>query len=336
MVLIAHLAATTPGLQRVIWRFGLGNLGVRVFFVISGFLITTLLLKELSATQSISLREFYVRRFFRIVPAFYAMLAVVLVLVPFGVFSAGAKDVALAAFYISNYRIPQIEVGHSWSLAVEEQFYLMWPLALVALGRKRASFVAIALLAISPLFRLASLRGWWPTDPMYAFENVADALAVGCLLAIFRERLWSASWYRAMHESRFFLLIPLAALAPKVLQVPDALWMTCGVPLLNVAIGLTIDHYIRFPLTPVGRVLNSRPFVLCGLLSYSIYLWQQIFLLGKTQLPFPLNLACIFIVAALSFWIIEQPVQALGRRVIDSMRKGRLAAVRPLSDAPQG
>jgi peptidoglycan/LPS O-acetylase OafA/YrhL len=141
------------------WFAPLGHLGVRVFFVISGFLITGLLLRELEATSQIALGKFYFRRVLRIFPR--------LLLLPAPRFGragvwVGQSDPLSAATYTVNY-LPQASwyIGHAWSLSVEEQFYLLWPAVLVALGRRRGLGVALTVVMLCPLIRL-SVWYLWP------------------------------------------------------------------------------------------------------------------------------------------------------------------------------
>ena len=133
------------------------NLGVRCFFVLSGFLITTLLLEEFRENGRVSLRNFYARRTLRIFPAFYFFLFVVFVLMKRGwVAPIGASSWIHAATYTMDYlgfHDRAWDLGHLWSLAVEEQFYLIWPAALVLLRPRRALWSAFAVILVVPLIR---------------------------------------------------------------------------------------------------------------------------------------------------------------------------------------
>jgi peptidoglycan/LPS O-acetylase OafA/YrhL len=320
LVIIAHLADSgTLPIATHLERLQPGNLGVRVFFVISGFLITSLLLNESRNTGRIDLRAFYVRRFFRIMPAFWVFLATVALLIPLGVVTARYSDLVTSFFYLSNYLRTTGAVGHTWSLAVEEQFYLLWP-ALVFFAPRRVAFLAAAaMLVIAPLLRVAADHfGAWTFEPAFAFETVCDALAVGCLLAGWREKLWSFSAYRWWVGSKRVYLLLLAVLAFRVTPPLAIVWDAFGVTMLNLSIALILDHVMREPRTLVGRVLNSRPFVTVGVLSYSIYLWQQIFLYWSHPVRFPLNVALIGVVAAASYYLVERPCLELKKRFVSA------------------
>jgi len=134
-VLIAHLAGTRNFPAALATSESLGYLGVKVFFVISGFLITSLLLKEHAKNGQISLRAFYLRRVFRIFPASYAFIAVMFLCAVFGLITLLPNDLLHANTYSMNYHRPHAwYMAHLWSLAVEEQFYFMWPAVLFFAG----------------------------------------------------------------------------------------------------------------------------------------------------------------------------------------------------------
>jgi peptidoglycan/LPS O-acetylase OafA/YrhL len=309
LVLVSHLSigSRVPGL----WRLDTGNLGVRVFFVISGFIITTLFLSESQRTGSISLPAFYRRRVFRIVPAFYGYVTVVLLL-PALTHTSPLTHWWPAPTFTADYFGEPLVVGHSWSLSVEEQFYLIWPSVLVLLGLRRSFIGCIIILLVAPTFRALSVFGIWPTNPRYAFECVSDGLAVGCLMAILRDRLWQNSIYQKIVGTPLGLVPLVLALALNgALENQGLLYYTIGVSALNIGIAFALDRYIRAPRSILGRFLNARPVIWLGLLSYSIYLWQQLF--AWTDLSTPVKLLCILGCATISYYAIERPFQNLRR-----------------------
>lgn len=325
LVILSHLPilASLP----LVWRLAdqdfyaygryldIGNLGVRVFFVISGFLISYLLLEEKRRTGSISLRRFYARRVLRIVPAYWTYIAVIAILIPFGIARADRSQLMSALFYVADYRIPHGSLTHTWSLCVEEQFYVLWPSALVFCGISRAHRVCLAALIAAPLFRVLSDVGISPTSSKFSFECTCDALAVGCLLALLRERLWSLPQYRRLISSASVLLIPVAALPLMSGFVPFAVRDVVAIPLLNAGVALALDRWMRFPASPAGRFLNLPAMVWLGTLSYSLYLWQQLWSFTAAPLGTISRLAAIFACACLSYYLIERPVLGLRARL---------------------
>jgi peptidoglycan/LPS O-acetylase OafA/YrhL len=316
LVLLGHVQGTVGFGFLPKWaQVEFGNIGVRVFFVISGYLITTLLVRELQKTQTISIGKFYFRRAFRIFPAFYVNVAVVSLLNNLALVPLKPGDVLHAATYTMNYHYDRAwTLGHMWSLSVEEQFYLGWPLLLMLLGKRRGFLAALAVVALAPIVRVATLR--LHISPQAgigeSFQTVADSIAVGCVLACSIRQLEVSPKYTAFQGSRAFLLVPLLALGTAVGMEHGSTTVSLGVgeTCLNVCIALIIHHCIRYPESPTGRALNAAPLVYVGTLSYSLYLWQQIFL-NRTSTQsftsFPLNIVLAVACALVSFHFVEKP-----------------------------
>ena len=319
LVLLSHLAGARHFVSfDTMLRVGdVGNLGVRLFFVISGFLITRLLLSEIARTQRISLKAFYIRRVLRIFPAFYVFIIAATLLAGLGLATVSRSDLLYAVTYTMNYHATHMEnfsLRHLWSLAVEEQFYLIWPLTLALLMPSRAAKVLVGVVLVAPIVRVA-LYTVTPGYEFYAdtgFEGVCDALATGCLLAMAMRRLLETPWFTKIVLSRVFPLVFVAIwVANKQRVHPKFFWLCC-VPFLNVAFALTILRYVHAPQLPLGRMLNWRPLVVIGVLSYSIYLWQQLFLI-QFRAPvtvlqtFPLNVLAVVVCGAASYYLVEKP-----------------------------
>jgi peptidoglycan/LPS O-acetylase OafA/YrhL len=342
-VLVAHALGTGNFLSSSVINpvvGDLGNLGVRVFFIISGFMITSLLFQEVAKSGHISLKGFYLRRTFRIFPAFYTYLAVMFTLSVLGVLHLSLADDLHAATYTVNFAHDRSwYIGHVWSLSVEEQFYLLWPVALILWlpggrpgvaqstslsraesTRRRAKWVAIAVIFIAPFARV----GTWvflPTQRALigeAFPTIADSIAFGCLLASFRGDLDAHKGYLGFLRSRWFWLVPVAIVALNLSASHVGLFYTFGETLLDLLIAVVIDRAVRLPDGLSGRLLNSRILVHIGVLSYSIYLWQQPFLnrhsSGLFQ-SFPLSLIAALACAHASYYLIERPALRLRVRL---------------------
>lgn len=300
----------------LIWRVDYGNLGVRIFFVISGFLITSLLLAEREKTGRISISDFYLRRLFRIFPAYYVFLLVMAAALPTGWFILHKVDFLPSAIFFSDYETPHDALGHTWSLSVEEQFYLLWPGVMVLLGLRRALYACFALLLITPTFRALVDVSVWPDKAMRGFECVADALACGCILAVARERLWNNSLYRRLVSSPFVALIPLATLVFMAVAMVHSrvLYDTVGIPLLNFGVVMMLDRYMRFPATATGRWLNWAPMAWIGTISYSLYLWQEPMACFTFPVPTWVKIGGALALATASRYLVELPFLSLRRK----------------------
>jgi peptidoglycan/LPS O-acetylase OafA/YrhL len=294
-------------------------LGVQIFFVISGYLITTLILDEERKTGTISLKLFYARRTIRIFPPFYLFLLVLTLGAWAGMLQLPKYNLLFAAAYLMNL-VPAGSwtwvTGHLWSLSAEEQFYLMWPATLKFAGKNRALALAAIVAVGSPLVALALYQV--NHDLSIRFLGVlSDSIACGCVLAgimpwLRRQKLfWTALSARA--GGLVILMIPLIDHRnhPRIhLLVIDTA--------LNLCICYCIARYTEFPKTMGGRFLNNGALVSIGRISYSTYLWQQLFLNPKgTALlqTFPVNVVATFGCAAISYAIVEKPLAGLRKRM---------------------
>jgi peptidoglycan/LPS O-acetylase OafA/YrhL len=322
-VIITHLEGTQgfPLSRKVLRFFELGPLGLRSFFVMSGFLITSILLKELRRDGRISLPRFYIRRSLRIFPAYYIYLAFLLVANGWLV-ALKPGDMLHAATYTDNYNTCCHSgfVGHLWSLGVEEQFYLLWPALLILAGLNRSFWVVAAFVLAAPIVRV----GLWYLVPEirhgipHRFETVADSIAIGCLLARYRDQLWSWEPWRRLLTSRWMVLVPILLLIVGSQDRPRAQY-ALGYTFTNICMVACIDWVMRFPQSHVGRFLNWKPIVVVGVLSYSLYIWQGPFTNRYSDhwvSGFPQNLVFLAIAATMSHYLIERPGMRL-RSVID-------------------
>ncbi len=326
LVIIAHAIAN---------HHPIGYLGVRVFFVISGYLITRLLLKEYNSTGGINLKRFYFRRTMRIFPPFYFFLIIVGLLGLFGVIALGLQDFIVSLTYTSDYLFPKSwYIGHSWSLAVEEQFYLLYPPLLVFLKKKKVIAVLVFILFLAPVLRIVGFH-LYPESQVaiiYGFHANIDALASGCLLA-----------FAAEYERFQKILLKITAL-PQVAIIAAAILiffannqvqgehpnfgLSVCVTFMNTATALIIYWSItNSETTFIGRMLNTKALSYIGALSYSLYLWQQLFT-GKEMLGyFPLNLLLAFVCALISFYTVEKYSLKLRAYLEQRRLKNRLLAV---------
>jgi peptidoglycan/LPS O-acetylase OafA/YrhL len=329
LVLFGHMCGTAGFLPRAAGSLlgDLGNLGVRVFFVISGFLITTLLVDELDQAGGISLRRFYFRRTLRIFPAFYGYIAVLAGASALGWVHLLPGDLLHALTYTSNYHEHQSWLtGHLWSLSVEEQFYLLWPIVFALGGVRQAKDVASITILAAPLCRSVMLVffpetrwgiGWW-------FPTIADSIAAGCLLAMWKPRLEGDGRYAGLLRSRWFFLLPAAALAMNM-KAGGRLQVAVIESILNLVICVIVHRAVLVPQSLSSRFLNTPMVSFAGAISYSVYLWQQPFLnrFGSSPLQaFPLNLILAVGCGAASFYLVERPMLRLRSRIVTKRGRG--------------
>lgn len=324
LVVFAH-AAGTPGFPALSLdeARALGHFGVRIFFVISGYLITRLLVEEHAASGTISLPRFYFRRTFRLFPPLYVLVGAVSVLVMVRATALHRGDVVHALTYTMNYHSDRgWDLGHLWSLAVEEQFYLLWPAMVLLLGPRRAWMGAALAFVACPLTRFVIVRFFPHALPGVdeTFETVADTLATGCLLALFRSRLDARATFVRIQSHP---LAPLAAFAGALgvfqFQAHVTFSSIVGETLVNVLLALLVDAVIRQPRSFVGRVLEWRPVAWLGVLSYSIYLVQQPALsaehTGVWFAAFPQNLLIVAVAALAMHYGVERPSFSVRARI---------------------
>jgi peptidoglycan/LPS O-acetylase OafA/YrhL len=301
--------------------------GVFVFFVISGFLITRLLLAEQKSTGHISLPKFYLRRVIRLYPAVAVYTVVICTAYAISGKHITWIDPAAALFYFCNYLVANVDIHHAhlampefthiWSLSVEEQFYLVMPaLLLLARTPKKLAAMAIAACLLAPALRL----GFGLADPQYVgshffyvrIEFRMDSLAFGVLLAAVCE--CRPDLVRRLGLPITFLVF--AALTALSLTFPGLPKLVLrdtfmGLFVMSAIAGIVFNG--RF--WPASAVLNSAPMVWIGRLSYSIYVWHYGIVLmlqpRLTGIPFRVvGLGLVFAAASISYYGIEKPLLA--------------------------
>lgn len=337
LVLLAHgsesmqLVFNSPWLAHSALFKQLGLLGVQLFFGLSGFLITSKLLEEEARHGGVSLRGFYWRRAFRILPASLVFLAVVGALAMAGVLDISLGRWLSTLLFAANYSQAEHSwyLGHFWSLAVEEHFYFLWPLAFVLLGfSQRRVALALGLALLVALWRALDFKlqisGATPAQFWGRTDIAVDGILWGVLLAL----LYANAAIRP-YLQRFLthpLTWPALAIAVVLVQAMPSLNWKLDFALISVKaalIPLLILGTLLQSNSVKSRLLESAPFRHVGRLSYSLYLWQQLFLVwndervvGLTLVQtFPLNLLALYLCASVSLRLIEIPMIALGHRL---------------------
>ncbi len=310
-----------------------------IFFVLSGYLITSILVREFDRTSSIRLGQFYLRRVLRLYPALVAMLIV-------GAFFYGSlgdggtllgylRTAAYSGFYIENFIVGYTgnahgNIGHTWSLALEEQFYLLWaPVLLLCLRRGRS----VLPLLIGGILLSTALLEWatGPNDgiPLTYFrpETRANELLLGCLLAVLlpgmQRRLEPKRWVRSV-------ITPLALLAlagveafvahnTRITRYPlEEIWAGLAAALL--IIGLTVGS----ERSVTTRFFRTWPMVSIGRISYGMYLWLLPVVVvlplywhpwhGNPYVASAGTMAVIIAIATISYFVVERPFLRLKER----------------------
>jgi peptidoglycan/LPS O-acetylase OafA/YrhL len=320
-------------------RISSGTHGVNLFFAISGLLITSRLLEEWDTAGRVSLKRFYIRRAFRILPPALLYLACVALLGAIGLLPVVREEFVAATFFYRNY-LPAILgpggagffTSHYWSLGVEEHFYLFWPALLLFAGRKRALPVAIVVAVLVAVWR--HFEAWREImlynaiQPTYfaRSDTRIDSIMWGVVAALALSR----PDVRAFIERYLSTIVMLAFVALYGAIVfrygtRPTFWEAMIVPVIVVGTVLR-------PHSVVGKVLESSVMRWIGRLSYSLYLWEFFFVyypgvpttLGVWQ-TFPVNLIAAVACAAASYYLVERPLVRLGHRIAPAMPRDEMA-----------
>jgi len=332
LVLLGHLDGTANFGRFRVWSGDVAHLGVTMFFVISGFLITRLLIDDETRQGRVCLRRFYSRRALRIVPAFLVYVAVMAGLHVAGIVHLHTGDLAHAITYTVNFEADSSwQIGHLWSLSVEEQFYLLWPFAFMCATATGRIWIAVATVAVGPLARAAAaffLRGS-PYGDLEMFPMVADSLATGCLLACTQGWLEQRPAYLALFRAPSSLGLVVVLFFTNRYMDHTLVDVVRSCP-TNIALAILIHRSVARAHDKVGRILNSPALTWAGVLSYSLYLWQQPFLDRHSAAwinAFPQNLLLAVAAAVLSYWMLEKPLLRIRKKLRGT------APVRPVMEA---
>jgi len=316
---------------------GVGAYGVDLFYVLSGFLITGILLNSKEEidqglkTVSFCAKTFFIRRILRIFPIYYLALLIAFILAV----HQARESIWWHIFYLSNVYIAQQgrwvdAIGHLWSLSVEEQFYLIWPWIIFFTPRKRLLTVLIALIAIAPLYRFACLMNHAP----YIVSRVItlgcmDFFGIGALLAYLKKYNYTS--YTANNFAKHGLLIggvlfPLAILLGLLgIKNPVGIFAkTCEALFFCWVIFTASERFNGV----VGKILETKILIYIGKISYGIYLYHNFvpFIIPaklsnfyshyvKHQLGVPILYTLITItIASISWLLIEKPVNKLKQK----------------------
>jgi peptidoglycan/LPS O-acetylase OafA/YrhL len=333
------------------WLSG-GLLGVGVFFTLSGYLITTILITAWDHRGDLDLRHFWLRRARRLLPALAMVLIVVLIATPVlddDVLPERGIEALAALFFVSNWTAIASDVSyfqrlsgpgpldHLWSLAIEVQFYLLWPLVLLLLfktirGRlDRIALVALGLATVSFLLMLLLAASGFDNSAYQGTVARAGGLLIGAALAM----VWPPTQLASKVSERRRLIVDLAGVAALMIIVAMfvltneySMWPYWGgILLLSLATAVLVGAAVH-PASVVGPVLGFLPLRWIGERSYGIYLWHlpvaafmpHVVLAGQPLLRAAVQLTLIISLSALSWAVLENPIRrhgllgALGQR----------------------
>lgn len=321
LVLVGHLSHTDQFQKSISYYnyYDWSDFGVHIFFVISGFLITTLLLKEESGYGKIGLKNFYIRRFLRIFPAYYFFLFCIYLMNL--KFNLNIKSFTAPLTFTTGLPIfdgrAGWTLGHTWSLAVEEQFYILYPFFLVLFNKKSVRLTILLIgVILFPLLRSYLYHTCYPAFS-YSILYRGDCIIWGCMLAFYSEKI--KIYFETQKALINYIIILLFGIVITLRICIEHLYLgILTVPFVNtfqslLALSLIIKYTLIKTNTDnlVFKFLNSRVMVFIGVLSYSIYLWQQLVIQPHTsEFPwawFPLNIFLVFVLAFLSYKLVEKP-----------------------------
>ncbi|MCX6922958.1 MAG: acyltransferase [Verrucomicrobia bacterium] len=313
-----------------------GNMGVRFFFTISGFLITWLLVLEHDQHGQINLKHFYIRRALRILPVYLAFLLTLAALQLFTPFTQSIQGWIGNLTFTTNFiRKSPWTSGHLWSLAIEEQFYLVWPGIFLLLTSGTAAYPrrALAVLAmptlLAPISRVMTYLVFKSHAlalsllfPSSSFFNYCDCLAAGCVCALFLAH-WRETVCRWLANSRIAATVAVMLILTRYIFNDMFHVGIIDVPLRSTmqtwGFAILLLQSVLSPNWGLYRVLNWPWICRIGVLSYSIYIWQMVFCtnpktfgLGPVWwMSFPGWLIPVFAVSAISYYGLERPLLRL-------------------------
>ena len=322
-----------------------GGIGVWIFFTLSGYLITTLLLREAARSGRIQRARFYARRALRLLPA----LVVLVVVCDVWALTSGSGALQSqtlggtpgALFYFGNWvraldpRQNLGVLGHTWSLSVEEQFYIAWPLVVMLLVRwrrpKGAVAVALAGVVLSIGARVLAVlgSGWGPRE-LEGTDTIADTLLLGCAVALVLHH-WRGEQFRtALQSSLRWAVWPAVAVLAAILLLPahagffsTVRFVIPAPTVVGACSAVVIAFIVTAPASSLARFLGARPLRWVGQVSYSLYLWHLpvIAIVNSgagvpSLLRVPVEIALCIALAAASYYLVEQPVMRWRKRVV--------------------
>jgi peptidoglycan/LPS O-acetylase OafA/YrhL len=325
MVLCAHFISGSNSNWLIKLLAKNGGFGVEIFFVLSGFLITILILREEEKNDGFSIRIFYLRRALRILPPLTIFLVFLSLLNFVGGIKITGLDISACLFFLRNYFGQSQETEHIWTLSIEEQYYLLFPIliTLIKSNRIRLTFLVVMVLLLSPWKQYCYSfpeMNWRRTDLRFEPLIIGSAFAISrqaVFPKVLTNQFFSSAW--AVFLSLFVIAASFAASKSNLVGI-QSLRTTAT----YVSIGLIVNAVSSGKVWLVSPILATNPIIWLGQISYSLYIWQQLFspFDNRTNLSWytfsPQNIFLAFIFGAVSFYLIENPANAFKAKLFGS------------------
>ena len=325
-VIITHLGLYTllpdsDFIRDRLWKLFSGTTGVQIFFTLSGFLITTILFAEKERNGRINFKNFYIRRFIRLLPPLIVFYIIMGFLMSFGYLNTNIIGFLFSFFYVYNFipnRFYTGEIGHTWSLAVEEQFYLTWPF-IVNFVKRKFSFSIIIFITL--ILCIIAYYVFPKIDALKSFKHyrwfipAIAPIMVGSYFSV----LYKFNMIRpALLEKKQYLILLAILLFIFPLYTPMALMEIA--PIFQASgISMFLIWIIYSQDSKFVALLDNKLLSYIGKISYGLYVYQGIFLRtspgGKLAIQeFPLNICLTVAVALLSYELLEKPILKLKKK----------------------
>jgi peptidoglycan/LPS O-acetylase OafA/YrhL len=312
------------------------DLGVKIFFVLSGYLITRLLIAEKDKTGTVNIKRFYISRALRIFPIFYLYIFIVIILKFFFYDEVGDNywAVIFVGLFLWNYKHlfsftssgNDIQyLGHYHTLAMEEQFYLLWPFFFSKTSKQKLIKILIGLVLLIPVIRVLTYFFMPASRGQIGMmlQTGGDAILTGCLAALLENNTsFKERFFRHIHNKLliYFTILFIFFISPIIrFHFKGAYDLTIGMTLNNLFLIVFLFWCVNVP-SFFSRVLNSYVFVGIGLISYPLYLWSPFFIVELEDKSWvqqsPQNFIIVFLVAIISYNLIEKPILRLKRKYV--------------------
>lgn len=304
-VLICH--ASIAKNDKIHAILSLGAYGVHIFFGISGFLITYKLIEEFDRTNTISIKKFFTKRVFRILPPALIYLLCIFILQYFNFITVDRTSWFGSLFFYKNFFFKDNSwyLTHFWSLSVEEQFYLFWPILLFLISIRNGLVGAIILIFLTQIFIFNG------------YSLSYDFILAGCALAFIVKNNKYKCYFQRLSHPLFLLLLLVIVVAGMINKISFSKYWLCWAVACMI-VWTVVNHN-----SLLSKILEFPMLKKIGQYSYSIYLWQQLFcVMGEQHVFFkpiqtlPVNIIMTFLCAIISYTFIEKPFIKLGRRFI--------------------